>query len=222
MTKEPIIKIAIAEDHKIFREALIPLIEKDKNLKVLFDTHNGKALLENLKRKLPDILLLDVEMPGIDGKEALRIIRKEYPKLKVIILTTHYTRKIMSEFFKMGVSAFLAKTGERSLLIEAIKTVHHEGVFYDKEVALIMAKELAQSSNYFEKEKEIKIDFTDIELTIIKMVCQNKINKEIADLLNMSVRTVEWHRANVMLQIGSNKVADLIVYAIKHNLVTVV
>ena len=190
--------------------------------KVLFDTHNGKALLQELKKNLPDVLLMDVEMPGLDGKEALRIIRKEYPKLRVIILTTHYTRKIMVEFFKMGVSAFLAKTGERSLLIEAIKTVHQEGVFYDKEVALIMAKELAQSTNFFEKDKEIKIDFTNLELTIIKMVCQNKISKEIADLLNMSVRTVEWHRANIMLQIGSNKVADLIVFAVKHNLVTVV
>jgi DNA-binding NarL/FixJ family response regulator len=215
------ITIGLAEDHQILRDSLIPLLESDTNIKVLFGVSNGKELLDKLTKMQPDIILLDIDMPIVSGREALRIIRKDHPKIKVIVLSSHYVKTIIVDFIKLGVSAFLPKTGQKEKLIEVIRTVYSEGVCFDKEVSAMMAKELAKAHDKIQ-EPENEITFSDIELSIIKLICQNKVSKEIADLLNLSPRTVEWHRSNIMKRSNSKKVSDLLIFALKNNLVNVI
>jgi DNA-binding NarL/FixJ family response regulator len=159
-------------------------------------------------------------MPVLSGKEAIRIIKQNHSKINIIILSSHYRKSVIVDFIKLGASAFLSKHCDKSKLIEAINTVYSDGSYFDKEVSIIMAKELSKTSANKNNDDET-LKFSDIELNIIKMICQNKTSKEIADALNLSPRTVEWHRMNIMTKIKSNKVADLLVYAIKNNLVTV-
>lgn len=213
------IKVAIAEDHILVREGLITLLQNDKTIKILFDVNNGKELLDKISSSKPDVLLLDIEMPVMSGKEALKIIRQRYSKLKVIILSSHFQEDVIIDFIKLGAKAFLPKDINRSKLIDAIHTVHGGGTYFDGKVSDIMARELSTTNGSQSKEEKIK--FNDTELSIIKMICQNKINKEMAEALNLSVRTVEWHRANIMNAIKSKDVNDLILYAVQNRLVNI-
>lgn len=214
-----LIEIAIADDHNLIREAIISMLETEKVIKILFDVSNGRELIDKIVDKKPQIIILDIEMPILSGEEALRIIRQRHPKIKVILLSSHFQRDVIIKFLKMGASAFLPKDCNRAKLIEAIFSVNEEGHYFDKEVSALMAKELASTSS---STQETSIKFKEIELAIIKMICQNKINKEISEALNLSTRTVEWHRLNIMSSLNSKDVKDLIMYAIKHKLITVV
>lgn len=214
------ISIAIADDHTLVREAIIAMLGAEKSIKILFDVSNGKELLDKIIENKPNIILLDIEMPILSGREALRIIKQRYPKIKIIILSSHFHGQVIIDFIKMGASAFLPKDCNRAKLIEAINLVYKDGNYFDKEISTIMAKELASTSNSDKQTTSIK--FSEIELNIIRMICQSKTNKEIAIALNLSIRTIEWHRLNIMKGIKSKDVNELMLYAIQNKLINVV
>lgn len=214
------IKIAVADDHALVREAVKTLLESEKSIQILFEACNGRELLDKIPGNMPEIILLDIEMPILSGKEALRILKQRFNKIKVIVLTSHDQRDLIIDFIKMGASAFLPKDCNRAKLIEAILAVHTDGTYFDKKVAEVMAKELAAGIHVTHEEGKIK--FSETELSIIKMLCQLKISKEIADALNLSTRTVEWHRVNIMNALKTKDIDVLILYAIKNELVRVV
>lgn len=219
MKKEHKITVGIAEDHELVREALIPALENTNEIKVVFDVSNGLTLLEALKQNTPDIILLDIDMPVMSGKEAMRFIRKDFPNVKVMVLTSHFSRREVIDFVKQGACAFLPKTSKKNVLIEAIKNVFEKGSYFDTDVSAILAKELAA---FDQKQTTNTIpEFNDLELRIIKLVCQNKISKEIAEDVNLDTRTVEYHRAKIMKRINAKNVSELIYFAVRNNLVGV-
>jgi DNA-binding NarL/FixJ family response regulator len=214
------ITLAIADDHNLVREAIITMIKAEKSIKILFDVSNGRELLDKIPEHNPQIIILDIEMPILSGGEALRIIKQRYPKINVILLSSHFKSDIIIKFIKLGANSFLPKDCNRAKLLDAIYGVYKDGQYFDKEVSAIMAKELTLTSSQHSQETSIR--FSEIELSIIRMICQNKINKEIAEALNMSTRTVEWHRLNIMKSLKSKNVDDLILYAVQHKLISVV
>lgn len=211
------VHIGIAEDHQLVREGLISMLSTEESIHIVFDVNNGKELIEKIAEHKPHLVLMDIEMPVMSGREALRIIRQRHSKVKVIVLSSHYQEPIILDFIKMGASAFLPKDCSRAKLVETIQSVYKEGHYYDKEISLIMAKELARNNQSVES-----IKFSEVELSIITMICQGKINKEMADALHLSTRTVEWHRLNIMNAINSKDVSELILYAVRNKLVNVV
>lgn len=221
MSKEKIVTIAIAEDHKIFREALIPLLNSENFINVIFDVNNGQELLKKLVNSKPDIILLDIDMPELGGREVMRELRKNYPEIKVIILSSHYIKRVILDFVQLGVKAFISKTGEKTKLIDVIKIVIKEGIYFDAYITGILANELAKTSENNSSEVD-SIKFSDVELNIIKLLCQNKLSKEIALALNLNIRTIEYHRFQIMKRTKSKKVSDLILYSLRNNLVKVV
>jgi DNA-binding NarL/FixJ family response regulator len=214
------ITIAIADDHNLVREAIITMLKAEKAVKILFDVGNGRELLDKLAAYKPQIIILDIEMPILSGGEALKIIKQRYPKIKVILLSSHFQSEVVIKFIKLGANSFLPKDCNRAKLLEAIYGVYKDGQYFDKEVTAMMAKTLSLTSSSQTQETSIK--FTEIELSIIKMICQNKLNKEIAEALNLSTRTVEWHRLNIMKSLKSKDVKDLILYAVQNKLISVV
>lgn len=219
MKQERKITVGIAEDHELVREALIPALENSAEIKVVFDVSNGLALLEALKEHRPDIVLLDIDMPVMSGKESMRFIRKDFPDVKVMVLTSHFSRREVIDFVKQGACAFMPKTSKKNVLIEAIKSVFTKGSYFNTDVSVILAKELANADN---KQNSNAIpEFSDLELRIIKLVCQNKISKEIAEDVNLDTRTVEYHRAKIMKRINAKTVSELIIFAVRNNLVGV-
>jgi DNA-binding NarL/FixJ family response regulator len=203
-----IIKLGIAEDHLVLRQGIISLLNDYENIEVIFDVNNGKELLDAIKNNKPDIVILDIEMPTMDGKESLEKIKLNYPDVKVIILSMHFEDAFIYEFIKNGACAFLPKQCSIDSLVDAIHNVYIVGHYYDAKVSEAMANMIKKNS----ATNTIINDaiFTSREINIIKLICQRKTNKEIAEELELSVRTVEGHRYNISKKTGINNTLDLV------------
>lgn len=214
------ITLGIAEDHLILRQGLISLVKEFGDLKLLFDVGNGKELLEQLKQHKPDVVLLDIEMPVMDGSEALCKIRERYPELKVVVLTNYYQESFIIEFLKKGVSAFLPKNAGIEKIISTIRAVFEEGSFYDNGVASVLTKTMAHAGEVRGDIRRADLNLTRQELNIIRLMCQNKSSSEIAKQLFISVRTVEGHRLHIRQKTNCKNNMDLAAFSIKNNLLS--
>jgi DNA-binding NarL/FixJ family response regulator len=213
--KKPIY-IAIVDDHIIMRQGLISLLAEYNEINILFDANNGKELMDNLKSSKPDIVLLDIAMPVMNGKEALEKMQLKYPKIKVIIMTNYFHDEHIIEFVKAGASAFLPKNCDIDKLLDAINYVYEHGHYFDNRVSSILASILKKtpSANKVVADTE----FTKQEIKIIKLVCMKRTNAEIADELHVSIRTIESHRYNISKKTNTTNTIDLIEHAVKNGI----
>jgi len=211
------IKIGIAEDHTIVRSGLVSMLSEYERIKILFDVSNGEELMEILKTTKPDIILLDIEMPIMDGTIALEKIKKKHPKVKVIIITAFSGDAHIIEFTKKGVNSFLPKDCKIDELTEAIFTVYDKGKFFNQHVSGVIAQELAEPSIVAESDDE---GLTKQEIEIIKLICENKTSKEIANDLSLSLKAIEFHRSKILRKTNSKNMAALIIYAVQNKLIT--
>lgn len=210
------INIGIVEDHAIVRRGLQSMLNEHPDFHVLFDVANGQELIEVLKHKKPDILLMDVEMPVMSAHEAVDKVKKKYPKLKFVIMTAYPSDGSTIEFIKKGVNSFLNKDYTLDELVYALKQVHEKGTFFDSKVSSIIAKELASPLSKTESEHS---SLSRQEIEIIKLIFTGKTSKEIADTLTLSVKTIEFHRTKILRKTGSKNVTELIKYAIQNKLI---
>lgn len=214
------IKVGLADDHVITREGIVSLLKRNENISVVFDVGNGMELLKKLRNSSvkPDVIILDIDMPLMGGKQALQEIKNEFPLIKVIILTQHYSPNLIIEFLKDGAKSFLAKECGIKKIIEAIESVYKFGHFHDKYVTEVLANHI---SNIFVSEypPKIKIKISVGELKVLELLRQNKSNKEIADFLSTSERTVEGIRYNLLRKTGSKNLVALVSYVLTNNLI---
>ena len=210
--------IMIAEDQTLVRKAFISLLE-EANFKVIGEADNGKDLLDLLKQNLPDIVILDIEMPVMGGKETLEIIHKRFPTVKVIMLSMHAELNYMSAFMEMGASAYLPKACDVEILIEAINTVKTKGQYFSPGVAEALLSELKKEKNIHPLHDEAAL--SDREKEILKILCEGKTNKEIGASLHISPNTVDYHRGNIYAKTKSKNITDLVKYAIKHGVISI-
>lgn len=207
------INLAIADDHVVLREGMMALLKEYDELQVVASVSNGKELLQALKNCKPDIILLDIEMPVMGGKEALEYIRVKYPKIKTIIMSMHFNDAYIIDFIKNGACGFLPKNCNIEKIIDAIHAVHDTGYYYDNKVSAVMAAMLKRSTVIVNPPlSSANHGFTKQELKIIRMICEHKTNNQIADELKLSVRTVEGHRYNICKKTQTNNTIDLIDY----------
>lgn len=213
------IKVVIAEDQELMRKALISLLEEDQRIRIIAEAENGKKLMEVLlksRHDQPDIVLLDLEMPVMNGKESLELIRKKYSKVKTIILSVHHEEAIMLDMMTSGASAYLSKGCSASTLFEAIHTVHKEGAFFDKDTSRAMFSGLLKRSvNPLFDEHSL----SKRETEIVQELCKGKTNKEVAAALNITTSTVDFHKGNIYKKTKSKNMADLVRYAIKNKII---
>lgn len=210
------INIAIADDHELVRKGLVSLLREDPQINVVFDVANGLELLEELKKHPVDVVLLDLEMPVCDGREALKIMGINYPKTNAIILSMHYSNEYIMDCMTHGAKGFLPKNSDIEKLVEAIYQVHKNGFFVDSDISKVLLDHAVNVRKNQEKDPEEKL--TGREIEIIKLVCDGLLNKEIADKLFLSVRTVEAHRKNIVKKIHVSNVAGLIKFAIQNGI----
>lgn len=210
------IRLAIAEDHDLVRQGIVNLLNEEEHIVVVSDVSNGSELLNEFKNHSIDIVLMDLEMPIMGGKEALQVITARYPATRVIMLSMHYSDDFIIDCISVGARGFLPKNCDIEKVIDAIYAVHEQGYYFDDKMSKALLFQVMEN-------KDIVPTFTNEplskrEMEIVKMICNGKINKEIAEALCLSSRTVEVHRKNIARKTKATNVAGVVIYAIKHGL----
>lgn len=213
------IRIAIAEDHDLMRQGLVSLLDGEEAITVVFDVENGARLFDELKKKRVDVILLDLEMPIINGHQALKILAERYPKIKVIVISMHYSDTFISESIAAGAKGFLPKNCDIDKVIDAIFAVEEQGYYFDDKISRALLSRVISSNNA--QPHFIGDPLTSRELQVVEFICAGKTNKEIANLLCLSVRTVEVHRTAIIKKTQTKNVAELVIYAVKNGLYTI-
>jgi len=212
MTK---IRVGIVDDERLFIQGMRMILEQDEDLTVSFEAENGLELLEKLAEDehLADVILLDLAMPLLDGVDTLlKIISLSIP-IKVIILTSHYNDSMIVKLLDEGAAGFLAKNEHPDIVIQTIKGVHRKGFFINDHIM-----QLIRDRRLLAKRKLVDIDLTHREIEILKLICKEYTNKEIADKLRISSRTVEGHRKSILEKIDCKNTAGMVIYAIEHKI----
>ncbi|MET3536494.1 response regulator transcription factor [Chryseobacterium limigenitum] len=217
----PQIKIALIDDEQLILEGVKMLLSTEKNISVSLTCNNGPLFIESLetlpKEEFPDIALVDVQMQPMNGFELVEILKEKYPDLKIIILSSHYKSSILGYMVKLGVSAFLPKNSDRKTFIDAITMVYKNGVFFTSEDHQMLFSYMNSSSkkkSLFEMDDEL----SEREKDVVKLICQEHTNNEIAEKLFISPRTVESHRQRVLEKIGAKNTVGIVIYAIINNI----
>lgn len=198
------IKVLIADDHQLFRDGLKQLLLNAPEIEVVGEASNGKEVLDFIDKIPVDVVLMDIEMPVLNGIEATKIMVKKFPQIPVLILSTHYQKIFIEHAIAIGVKGYLLKNCDFDVLITAIKTLARGAIFFDKPVSQIHQDNSQQLSEQ--------------ELIIIKHIADGLSNKLIADALFLSTRTIEAYRANILKKLKLNNVAELIKYCYKNDI----
>lgn len=208
------IKIILADDHKIFRESLRKLLSSERIAEVIAEAGNGKQLLELLETHNPDLILMDISMPIMDGIETTRLAMEKNPTLKILSLSSFGDEKYYFKMVEAGVKGFVLKNSGISELEQAIKEVAAGGSWFSSE---LLQKVIISISKAPSKDAEI----SEREIEILKYICDGLTNDQIAEKIHLSPDTVKWHRNNLLSKTGCNNTAALVLYAIKNKLIEI-
>lgn len=211
--------IIIADDHDLFRDAIKSMLESEGIANIIAEASNGVELLELLKQNKPDIILMDIEMPLLNGIEATKIIHQEDPCIKILALTMFSDQQYYYEMIEAGVSGFALKTSNKIELIEAIQKINAGQSYFSNELLRQLVVKLG-NKKYSIQGKQI-IDFSDREISIIKNMCLGLSTQEIANNINLSPKTVENYRVKLLNKTNCKNAVSLVVYAIKNGIIEI-
>lgn len=200
------IKIIIADDHQMFIDGIKSLLESEKSLSIIGEALNGKQVLELLEKKKADIILMDINMPEMDGLEATKIISKKYTDVRVIMLTMYNTRDYIAKMISAGASGYILKNTGKKELMNAIQTVHGGQTFYSEEVTA----RIMESFRNKDKDERINIELTAREKDVLKLLAQDLTSHEIGEKLNLSSHTIETHRKNLLSKLQARSTVGLV------------
>jgi DNA-binding NarL/FixJ family response regulator len=214
------INLAIVDDHKIFRNGLKTTLEDCPEFKLLIEASNGKELIGQLATQMPDVILMDIKMPEMDGMQTTAHISQHFKQVKVLALSMHNEDKYIVDMMKAGASGYLLKNAEPEEIIEAILTVYNKGFYFNEHLSVTLIKQLVGPGSYADHGQQ-PLDLNDREIEVLRLVCQECSNQEIADKIFLSVRTVEGYRARLFEKTGSKNLVGLVIFAIKKGIISV-
>ena len=215
------IKIALVDDEVLFRKGISFLLQREDNIDIVFEASNGEELLSQLNDNeiKPDIIIMDLKMPVLNGVEATKIIRKSFPEIKIIALTSYDTKSFVANMIQVGAVAYLIKNTTPKDLIYTINQVAIKGFHYNENVLRTIKETTVSTKN---SKGNLETGFlSPREIEILQLICQQKTTSEIAEHLYLSPRTVEGHRNNLLLKTESRNIAGLVVYAIQNEIAVI-
>jgi len=208
-------KVIIVDDHTLFRNGLRILLNNMENYHVIGEAANGKQFLDLLEKGIPDLVLMDISMPVMDGIEASTLAHELYPELKIITLSMYGEEDYYYKMVDAGVKGFVLKNSDIKEVKTAMDVVYEGGSFFSSE----LLQNLVNSFKSSPKSKDFHAELSEREMEILILICKGLSNQEIGDKLFISKRTVDKHRANILEKSESKNTAQLVVYAIKNRLV---
>ena len=212
------IKVAIADDHKIFRKGVILSLRPYTNIRFVLEAENGEELLAGIEEAAPDVVLMDLRMPQKDGIETTKILSKQYPNIYVLILSMHEDERFVSHLMENGANGYLLKNAEPQEIKKAIVDVYEKGYYLNNFVNRILIKK-AHSKQKTLPSLNSEISISDKEKEVLKFICMEFTAQEIAQKMEISPRTVEAIKDRLMERFGSKNTAGLVFFAVKNNLV---
>jgi DNA-binding NarL/FixJ family response regulator len=212
------IKIAIADDYKIYREGLKVSLAQDNNMVVLFEVDNGEDLMKELEGVSPDVIIMDLKMPIMDGMEATQLIRKKYNTIKILVVSMYDNDKFIIHLMEIGANGYLLKNAEPEEIRKAIYAVHENGYYFNDLVNKALLKKLVLRSNIKPSFNE-NVELTERELEVLKMICEEKTATEIGKEIFLSPRSVEGIRQRLIEKVGVRNTAGLVMFAAKNGIV---
>jgi len=203
------IELVICDDHQSYREGLVSIFEDVDNVQVVAQAENGKVCLEKVREYDPHIVLLDLEMPDMDGISCCEEMKKNHPEVKVIVLTQHKEKQFVNKLLKVGASGYLSKNTSGAELVLAITRVWNGKSYMGKEVAKQALSYLPNEPNPINPKLSIR------ELEILQLICDGHSTKQMATELKISTHTIETHRTNILKKSGQPNLAKLVRWAVE-------
>jgi DNA-binding NarL/FixJ family response regulator len=215
------LRILVADDHEIVRRGLVSLIKSHPNWEICAEADNGRQAVEKASKSKPDIAILDIGMPVLNGLEATRQILREHPGVRILILTITDTDQAVQAVLDAGARGFLLKSDAARDLVTAVEALAHNKTFFTARVAdLVLSGYLNRTQRSVENNISLP-GLTSREREVVQLLAEGKSTKEVACHLDVSVKTAETHRSNIMRKLGLHSVSELVLYAVRNNIVQV-
>lgn len=216
------IKVALADDEALFRKGMHLLLSDNEDIAVILEAGDGQELLHKLQEveTLPDVLLLDLKMPNMNGVEAAKVLKDVYPHLRIIVLSTYFSKAFIVNMIELGACAYLPKNSTPEEVAATIREVFAKGFCYNQAVLEVIRENMMQKTKP-KIPSSFAIELTSRETEVLQLICEEFTTPEIAEKLYISPRTVDGHRNNLLEKLGCKNVAGLVVYAVQHQLVKI-
>jgi len=213
------IRLAIADDHALFRRGLVSLFTNVPGINLLFEAYDGQDLVEKIAEDAPDVVLMDLQMPRMDGIKATQYIRQHFPEVKIVILSMHDEDNFVTHLMELGANGYLLKDADPEEVQHAIRTVATEDYYYGPFLNRVMHRKMLDKSRKRDSPLfDTKVNLTTREIEVLRLICEGHTTAQIADKVFLSDRTVEGHRNRIMEKIGAKNTAGMVVYAVKNNI----
>lgn len=216
----PNISVLLAEDHHVVRKGISTLLSLEKDIDLVGEAKDGEEAVKMTMDLCPDVVIMDITMPILNGIEAMRQIKRAMPKTKILILTMHTREQYIRQALRDGASGYLLKESTHEELLDAIKTVHNGGVTLSPSISRFVLNEYIKKANQ-EKDVDSLELLTDREIQVLRLVAEGKANKEIAKYLSISKSTVNIHRHNIMQKLNIHDIVGLVRYSIEKGIIVV-
>lgn len=214
------IRLVIADDHQLMLDGLRAMLSESEKVEIVGTAKNGKELLELLDNTPADVIMLDINMPQMDGIQATSQIKEKFPETKILIVSTHDDTRLVKEIYKLGAKGYVLKTAGQQTLIDAVHAIAKGKTYFSPEIQNKLTEAFLEGQQKENpNEAMLPISLTRREKEILKLIAMEYTGKEIASELHISINTVETHRKNLLRKLKAKNTAGLVKYAMKHDLI---
>jgi DNA-binding NarL/FixJ family response regulator len=215
------VRILVADDHEIVRHGLVALVKSHPGWEICAEADNGRQAVEQARDTKPDVAILDIGMPTLNGLEATRLILRENPRVRILILTITDTDQAVRAVLDAGARGFLLKSDAARELVAAVEALRHNKTFFTARVAEMVLSGYLDRAHTSSKQTPTLPALTPRERQVVQLLAEGKSTKEVAVHLDLSVKTAETHRSNIMRKLRLHSVSELVLYAVRNNIIQV-
>lgn len=217
MTAYKPIDIILADDHEIFRDGFAVMLNKIPEINLMADASNGEELIKLVRIHQPDVIVTDIKMPVMDGIEATKKLKQEFPQIGIVALSMFDEEELIIEMLEAGAKGYLIKNAHKEEIVAAVKSVNKDEPYYCRDTTHKLAQLIAKST-FNPYRKIIKPEFTGNEIEVIKLICKELSNKEISEIMHLSKRTVEGYREKILEKLDAKNSIGIVLYAIRNKI----